>query len=84
MTLEQFQQAVRMLSEKKYPGDPKAMEKLQSKLSSPGTHPGATVMQKQPLETVYTFFFSAESGWRCSPRSNDGHHQVHWFSQVEV
>lgn len=47
MTLEQFQQAVRMLSEKKYPGDPKAMEKLQSKLTSPSTHPGATVMQKQ-------------------------------------
>ena len=44
LTLEQFEQAVRMLSEKKYPGDPKAMQKLQSKLNTPTTHPGATVM----------------------------------------
>ena len=32
-----------MLSEKKYPGDPKAMQKMQSKLTVPTTHPGATV-----------------------------------------
>ena len=44
LTLEQFEQAVRMLSETKYPGDPKAMQKLQSKLTTPTTHPGATVM----------------------------------------
>lgn len=44
LTLEQFEVAVKMLAEKKYPGDPGAMGKMQSKLSSgPALHPGATV-----------------------------------------
>jgi hypothetical protein len=42
LTLAQFQEAVRMLGEKKYPGDPQALKKIQSKLSTPTTHPGAT------------------------------------------
>ena len=32
-----------MLADKKYPGDPKGLEKIQSKLGEPTTHPGATV-----------------------------------------
>lgn len=43
VNLKQFEDAVRMLSEKKYPGDPKAMEKMKAKLMAPTTHPGATV-----------------------------------------
>lgn len=42
--MRQFGEAVKMLAEKKYPGDPRAVNKLQSKLSSgPTTHPEATV-----------------------------------------
>ena len=45
LTVGQFKEAVKMLAEKKYPGDPRAVNKIQSKLTSvaPTTHPDATV-----------------------------------------
>jgi hypothetical protein len=50
LTLEQFEVAVKMLGEKKYPGDPRAMSKIQSKLSSgPTTHPGTTKVAQDQL-----------------------------------
>ena len=43
LTVHQFEKAVKMVADKKYPGDPKGLEKIQSKLTGPTTHPEATV-----------------------------------------
>lgn len=52
MTLGQFEAAVDMLAEKKYPGDPDGVRKIRTKLTSgagPTTH-GATVQLKYLCE----------------------------------
>lgn len=58
LTLEQFEVAVKMLAEKKYPGDPGAMSKIQSKLSSgPALHPGATVRDDSRAVGILILYF---------------------------
>ena len=47
LAMEQFEVAVELLGAKKYPGDPRATDKIRSKLTSaPNTHPGTTVCSK--------------------------------------
>lgn len=58
LTLEQFEVAVKMLAEKKYPGDLGAMGKIQSKLSSgPALHPGATVCDDSRVVGIWMLYF---------------------------
>ena len=48
MTFDQFQEALKLLAEKKYPGDPKGYDKITTKLTASSSGPvtaGATVRE---------------------------------------
>ena len=98
--MAQFEVAVDMMGEKKYPRDPRASSKIRSKLTSgtgPSTHPGATVRTEYCNRNVLQLHYSlclysgsvfaisiADSCNRSSFGPNDRHFQVHRQPQAPV